>query len=168
MKKTSIISIVSLLLLSCVAQAAETEIAGPRGGKLLANDPPRAEFFVEKDRTVSITFYDAEMKPVPPTGQRAIVYADAKQGRAKLELEKKGDVLVSKTPLPEGDGYNVMVRLQSSPDARVQNFKINYRTESCPKCKLAEYACICPPQKEHGHEHKPGEEEHGHDDDHQH
>jgi len=162
MKITSVIPIVSSLALACGVQAAENKIAGPKGGKLLANDPPRAEFIVEKDHTVSITFYGADMKPVPPTDQSAVVYADAREGRAKLEFEKKGDALVSKTPLPAGDGYNVMVQLKSKPDAKSQNFKISYHSEQCEQCKLAEYACICPPEKEHGHEHKPGEKEHKH------
>ena len=168
MKKVLFITLASSVGLALIVQAAEKKVAGPKGGKLLENDPPRAEFFVEKDHTVSIAFYGPDMKPVPPNEQSAIVYADAKQGRAKLEFEKKGDALVSTTPLPPGDGYNVMVQLKSKPDAKAQNFKINYHTEQCEKCKLAEYACICPPETEHGHEHKPGEKEHKHDDGHRH
>ncbi len=88
------------------------------------------------------------------TTQSVVVYADAKSGRAKLELEKKGDVLVSKTPVPEGDGYNVMVQLKSSSDAKPRNVKISYHTEPCDKCKMAEYACICPPGEKHDHDEK--------------
>lgn len=128
--------------------------AGPKGGKILNEDPPRAEFFVEKDHTVTISFYGADMKAVPATTQTAVVYADAKSGRAKLDFEKKGDVLVSKSPLPEGDGYNVMVQLKASPDAKAQNIKVNYHTEKCDKCKMAEYACICPPGEKHDHDEK--------------
>jgi hypothetical protein len=144
------------------ALAAEKNEAGPKGGRLLDNESPRAEFFVEKDHTVTITFYGADMKPVPVGDQTAVIWADAKSGRVKLETERKGDALVSKTPLPEGDGYNVIVQLKSKPDAKAENFKITYHTEQCDKCKMAEYACICPPEKEHAHDHKPGEKEHKH------
>ena len=152
----SLVLIVALAVgLAAPAFAEEKKATpGPKGGKMLNDDPPRAEFFVEKDNTVTITFYEADMKPTPATSQTAVVYADAKSGRTKLEFEKKGDVLVSKTPLPPGDGYNVMVQLKSSPDAKSQNTKISYHTELCSECKLAEYACICPPGKEHGHDDK--------------
>ena len=158
----------SLALIAAVAMAFavpslaqdKKPIPGPKGGKILNEDAPRAEFFVEKDHTVTIYFYGSDMTPVPVTTQTAIVYADAKSGRAKLELEKKGDALVSKTPLPEGDGYNVMVQLKATPDAKSQNTKISYHTEPCGECKMAEYACICPPEKGHGEgkdAHKEGE-----------
>lgn len=164
MKATSRLILASAVaaLAASPALAAEKKEAGPKGGRLLDNESPRAEFFVEKDRKVTLTFYSADLKPVAATTQSTVVYADAKSGRAKLEFEKKGDALVSKTPLPEGDGYNVMVQIKSKSDAKAQNFKINYHTEACPECKRAEYACICPPEKEHGHEHKPGEKEHPH------
>lgn len=149
------------------AKAAEQKpTAGPKGGKILNEDAPRAEFFVEKDHTVTISFYGADMKPVPAQDQTAVVYADAKSGRAKLDFEKKGDTLVSKTPLPEGDGYNVMVQLKSTPDAPAKNFKISYHTEACPECKHAEYACICPPGKKH--DHGQGEKAHKEGDGHKH
>ena len=158
------VSILVLLVFTSPVQAAEEKkpLAGPKGGKLLENQPPRAEFYVEKDHKVAITFYDENLKPVPVAEQTAVVWADAKDGRKKLEFEKKENALVSTTPLPEGDGYNVMVQLKSKPDAKAENFKISYHTETCAGCKRAEYACICPPEKEHGHEHKPGEKEHRH------
>ena len=153
-------AIACTLALALTASAAETSkpIAGPKGGKLLQNDPPRAEFFVEKDRSVAITFYNDALKPVPATDQTAVIWADAKSGRVKLETEKKDGALISKQPLPEGEGYNVIVQLKPKPDAKAQSFKINYHTEACEKCKLAEYACICPPEAEHGHEHKGGDD----------
>ena len=123
--------------------AAEKKTGGPKGGRLLENDSPRAEFFVEKDRKVTITFYDKDLKPVPPGEQVVTVIAEAKKGKEKLEFEKRGDALVSKTPLPEGDGYSVVVQLKAKPDAKSQNFRIKYDTSTCEKCKRAEYACVC-------------------------
>ena len=83
--------------------------APPGGGRRLENTEPHAEFVVEKDRSVTINFYNHDMKPVAVTTQSVTVQADANDGKAKLEFEKKGDSLVSKTKLPEGDGYNVIV-----------------------------------------------------------
>ena len=155
---TLIATLVVGATLSAVA-ADQKPTAGPKGGKILNEDAPRAEFFVEKDNTVTLTFYGADMKPVAATTQSAVVYADAKSGRAKLDFEKKGDALVSKTPLPEGDGYNVMVQLKTSPDAKAQNIKVNYHTEKCDKCNMAEYACICPPGEAHDHDKKDAHKE---------
>jgi hypothetical protein len=126
-----------------VANAAPKITPGPKGGKLLENTAPRAEFFVEKDRKVTITFYDEKLKPVPAGEQTATVIAQAKQGKQTLEFEKKDGALVSKTALPEGDGYLVVVQLQAKPDTKSQNFRIQYDTHTCGGCKLAEYACTC-------------------------
>lgn len=126
------------------ASAAEKKlIGGPKGGRLLENTEPRAEFFVEKDHTVTVTFYDANLKPVPAADQSVSVVADAKGGKTKLDFEKKGDVLVSKSKLPEGDGYNVVVQFKKTADAKPQNFRIKFDQKTCGECKRPEYACIC-------------------------
>lgn len=129
-------------LLSAVA-AEKKIIGGPQGGRLLDGTNPRAEFFVEKDHTVTIAFYDANLKPTPVTTQSAAVIAEAKTGKAKLAFVKKGDALVSESPLPEGDGYNVVVQMKQSADAKPQNFRIKFDESICNECKRAEYACIC-------------------------
>jgi len=123
--------------------ADKKTVGGPKGGKLLENEAPRAEFFVEKDRTVTITFYDAKLKPVPATEQVVTAIAEAKSGKAKLEFEKKGDVLVSKSKLPEGDGYTIVVQFKPKPDGFTKNFRIAYDEGKCGGCKRAEYACTC-------------------------
>ena len=93
------------LALPAVAQDKHDHkhLVTPKGGKLLDETEPHAEFVVEKDRSVTINFYNDEMKPVAVTTQTVTVQADAKDGKVKLEFEKKGDTLVSKTKLPEGD-----------------------------------------------------------------
>lgn len=117
--------------------------AAPKGGRLLEKTEPHAEFVVEKDRSVTINFYNEEMKPVPATTQTITVQAAAPSGRAKIEFEKKGDSLVSKTKLPEGDGYTVVVQFKQTPDAKPQNFRFKLDLAVCGECKQAEYACIC-------------------------
>lgn len=142
--KLKLIALAGLLCAGLfTATAAEKVQAGPKGGRLLEKTTPRAEFFVEKDRTVSITFYDASMKPVAPAEQTVTAVADAKGGKQKLEFEKKGDSLVSKTALPEGDGYTVVVQLAAKPGAKPQNFRIKYDAHTCGGCKRVEYACTC-------------------------
>ena len=118
-------------------------LGGPKGGRLLEKTEPKAEFFLEKDHTATITFYDASLKPLPATEQVVSVVAEAKDGKQKVEFEKKVDVLVSKGKLPEGDGYNVVVQFKQTAGAKPQNFRFKLDTQICDGCKRAEYACIC-------------------------
>ncbi|MFN7140206.1 MAG: hypothetical protein ACK4UN_12800, partial [Limisphaerales bacterium] len=123
--------------------ADKKHLGGPKGGRLLEKTEPKAEFYLEKDKTATITFYDANLKPVPAKDQAVTVIADAKGGKKSVEFEKKGDVLVSKTKLPEGDDYNVVVQLKQTADAKPQNFRFKLETYECGGCKRAEYACTC-------------------------
>jgi hypothetical protein len=126
-----------------LSAADKKVLAGPKGGRLLEKTEPRAEFYLEKDHTVTITFYDAALKPIPVAGQSVTVIADAKGGKAIVEFEKKGDVLASKSKLPEGDGYNLVVQFKPAAEAKPQNFRFKLDTHICDTCKRAEYACIC-------------------------
>ena len=47
------------------------------------------------------------------------VIADAKSGKETLQFEKKGDSLVSKTKLPEGNKAIVTSRRRTDVDARI-------------------------------------------------
>jgi hypothetical protein len=126
------------------ATAAEKKVpAGPKGGRLLEKTTPAAEFFLEKDHTATITFYDAALKPVAVGEQNVSVLADGKAGRTKVEFEKKGDVLVSQGKLPDGDGYNLVVQFKQNAHARPQNFRFALELHACGGCKRAEYACTC-------------------------
>jgi hypothetical protein len=129
--------------LMAASAADKKHLGGPKGGRLLEKTEPKAEFFLEKDHTATITFYDAALKPVPAGEQIVAVVAEAKDGKQKVEFEKKGDVLVSKGKLPEGDGYNVVVQFKEKADAKPQNFRFKLDTSECGSCKRAEYACTC-------------------------
>lgn len=131
------------LVLPTLAAEKHDPRATPKGGRLLEKTEPHAEFVVEKDRTVIIHFYDEALKPVPVTTQNVVVQADAKTGRAKLVFEKKGDSLVSKTALPEGEGYNVVVQFRQAPEARPRNFRFKLDLSMCGGCNRLEYGCIC-------------------------
>lgn len=133
----------SFVLPAFAAEKDHKHQATPKGGRLLDKTEPHAEFVVEKDRSVTINFYNEEMKPVAATTQTVTVIADVKDGKARLEFEKKGDSLVSKTKLPEGDGYNVVVQFKQTADAKPVNLRFKLDMHTCGECKRAEYACTC-------------------------
>lgn len=116
---------------------------GPKGGRWLEKTEPRAEFLLEPDHSVTITFYDAALKPVAASTQSVTIIAAAERGKATVEFEKKGDVLASKTKLPAGDGYTVVVQFKLSADAKPQNFRFKLDTHPCRGCQRPEYACTC-------------------------
>jgi hypothetical protein len=119
------------------------KLGGPKGGRLLENTSPRAEFFVEKDNTVTVTFYDDSMKPVAAMDQNVTVIADANGEKTQLEFEKKSSVLVSKGALPEVEDLNLVVQFRQSAEAKPLNFRFALEKGMCDVCKRAEYACIC-------------------------
>ena len=145
MKAIHLITLAGILCagLFTAMAAGKKELAGPKGGRLFEKTAPAAEFFVEKDHTVTITFYDAALKPVAAGEQSVTVLADGKAGKTRIEFEKKGDLLVSKGKLPDGDGYNVVVQFKQTAAARPQNFRFGLDLHTCGGCKRAEYACIC-------------------------
>lgn len=125
------------------ALADKTVKAGPRKGCVLELAGQNAEFFVEKDRTISIAFYDAAMKAQPAAAQVVTATAEAPAGKKKLEFTKKGGLLVSSAPLPEGEGYQVVVQVKTTADAKSKNFRIPLVLHTCKGCSNPEYACIC-------------------------
>lgn len=143
-KMTSKITLITCLLIAPMLPLFAAKITpGPKGGRLLENESPRAEFFIEKDRSITITFYDNDLKPIPVSDQIVNIIAEPKTGKIKIPFEKKGDVLVSKSPLPEGEDYNLIVQIQGSSQAKPQNFRILLNQKPCAKCHRPEYACIC-------------------------
>ena len=143
MKLKNAIVLAAALGLAASLTAAEKIVAGPKGGKLLETSAQKTEFFVNKDRKVEINFYDAALKPIAPGAQVVTVTAEPKSGRQQLEFDKTATGFVSKTKLPEGDPYRVVVQLRDNADARPQNFRVEFNLEKCGECKLSEYACIC-------------------------
>lgn len=141
--RLNLIAIALITGMLTVIGAEKKVEAGPNGGRLLEKTQPKAEFLVEKDRTVRIAFFDAALKPVTAAAQNVTVIADAKSGKTRLDFERKGDVLVSKSKLPEGDGYPVVVQFKQDAEARPQNFRFTLELHTCGGCKRAEYACTC-------------------------
>lgn len=141
---SKLLTLVGLLCASILTSAAADKkpLAGPKGGRLLEKTEPHAEFVVEKDRSITINFYNAELKPVAATTQNVTVIATAKD-KTTIEFEQKGDALVSKTKLPEGEGYTVVVQFKQTADAKPQNLRFKLELHTCGECKRAEYACTC-------------------------
>ena len=118
-------------------------IPGPKGGRILTTEAPHAEFFVEKDHSAVVTFYDAALKPVAPGDQVVNAVVETKSGKGKIEFANTPTGFVSKTLLPEGDDYNIVVQIRASADAKLKNFRVYYEDKFCEECKRPEYACIC-------------------------
>jgi hypothetical protein len=131
-----------VLATSAVAFAAKP-LAGPKGGKILTAEAPHVEFFVEKDRTVTVTFYDANLKPVAATGPVITGVAEAKTGKVGLEFAVKGGALVSNVALPSGNDYPVVLQVRETASARPKVYRVSFNSTTCGECKRAEYACIC-------------------------
>lgn len=150
MKTLSRLIIVASILFVASSVYAETPhghehsaAGGPKGGRLLENTNPHAEFFVEKDLSVTISFYDEDLKPVAAADQTVSVIAEVDGKKTTLDFEKKGDVLVSKGPLPKEKPLNLVVRFKQTSDAKANNFRFAYEDAICGECKHAEYACTC-------------------------
>lgn len=136
-------ALLALFLLIPLAYGAP-KIVGPKGGRVLEGTKPKAEFFIEKDRKVSIIFYDDALKQIVPAGEQVVTaVAEAKDGKKTLEFEKKDGVLVSKTALPEGEGYNIVVQVRDNATAKPKNFRVKLETHNCGGCSRQEYACTC-------------------------
>ena len=153
MKNVRKIILSSLALFATVVVFAAKPIPGPKGGKILTAEAPHVEFFVEEDRSVTVSFYDKDLNPVAPSGQVVSGIAEAKTGRVTLAFAARDGALTSTTPLPEGDGYRVVVQVRDTADARPTNYRIDFHDESCGGCQRAEYACICEDGHGHGHSH---------------
>ena len=140
----TLLHLITLLALATTSAFADAKVkAGPRKGLILDLGGKQAEFFVEKDRSISIAVYDAALKAQPATTEVITATAEAPSGKAKIAFEVKDGKLVSTTKLPEGEGYQVVVQAKSTPDAKTKNFRIKLELHTCKECGNAEYACTC-------------------------
>ncbi len=140
----TLLNILIIAALATTSAFADAKVkAGPRKGLLLELGGKSAEFFVEKDRSISIAVCDSAMKAQPASTEVITATAEAPSGKVKIEFEKKGDLLVSKTKLPEGEGYQVVLQAKATPEAKTKNFRIKLQLYTCKECGNPEYACTC-------------------------
>ena len=137
------LALLALTVLESPAAAAKGIEAGPKGGRLLEKSTPRAEFLLEKDRTVSVFFYNEKLEPVPAGTQVVTVIASPPGGKVQLQFERRGDRLTSRGRMPDGEGYGVVVQLRDRPESRPNHFRFKLETHSCAECRRPEYACTC-------------------------
>lgn len=143
MKTILNLTFLSIATVTCATALVGKPIAGPKGGRLLETDDAKTEFFVTADRRVEINFYDSTLKPVDPGAQTVAVTAEPASGKVKLDMEKTAMGYLSKTALPAGEPYRVVVQARATPDARPRNFRLDLNLATCGECQKAEYACIC-------------------------
>ena len=127
----------------CATALGAKPIAGPKTGRILTSEAPHVEFLVQPDRTVLVSFYDKDLKPVAPASQVVTATAEAKTGKVNLSFTAKDGALISSAPLPDGDGYRIVVQVRDSAQAKPKNYRLEFHDEVCGECKRAEYACIC-------------------------
>ncbi len=140
----TLLNILVIAALATTSAFADAKVkAGPRKGLLLELGGKQAEFFVEKDRSISIAMYDAALKAQAASTEVITATAEAPSGKVKIDFEKKGDFLVSKTKLPEGEGYQVVLQAKATPEAKTKNFRIKLELHTCKECGNPEYACTC-------------------------
>jgi len=143
MKSLRHLLFVSLALLLPAAALSAKPIPGPKGGRIVTTAAPHIELFVSPDHTAVVSFYDAELKPVAPGAQLVTAVAEAPSGKVTLAFAAKDGALVSTAPLPEGEGYRIVLQVRDDAQARPKNYRVEFHAEKCGSCQLAEYACVC-------------------------
>lgn len=121
------------------ASASETPQVGPNGGRILPGSPT-AEFWITPERKIQITFLDSDYQPIPLSRQTARATAQLPGERLTLAFEPHENILLTTSPLPETDGYTIVVQLRSTPESRPSNHRIFFEDHLCSGCKLIEYA----------------------------
>lgn len=149
---TKLAALVIAMFVSAVALPGKP-ISGPKGGRIVTTDAPHLEFFLRKDRTVEVTFYDSELSPTAVGDRQVSAIAEVPAGRKKFDLVEKNGALVSSVPLPGGDGYTVVLQVRESATARPKNYRFVLHEEVCAECNRAEYACTCGEGDHEGHGH---------------
>lgn len=133
----------ALVLVLAPLAHAEKVVAGPKGGRVLDAVPAKAEFFVTADRRVEVVFYDGSLKAVEPGSQVVAVTAEAPGGRVVLEMERTAGGFASRSALPDGAPYRVVVQIRAAPGEKPQNFRIDLNLGVCGSCSRPEYGCTC-------------------------
>lgn len=128
-------------------------VAGPNGGRVLTGVEPHLEFFVNKDRTVTITALDDNNKAAKITSQSVSIIAGKRSNPTRLNFTEKDGVLISDGKLPEGNDFPVVVQIRTAEGAKKVNAKFNVNLADCPSCDYKEYACACAHGDHEGHDH---------------
>jgi hypothetical protein len=136
---------------------------GPNGGRIVEGDNFKLEFFVTDDRKVQISFLNDHGEVVSPKDQIVSLVGGNRADPTRLQFEANGNVLLSKSALPDLKNMPAIPNVKASSGAEPARERFNINMSTCSECSLHEYACICGHEEEakHGHSHGP-------DADHQH
>jgi len=133
--------IVAGMLLFVSAQAKL--VAGPGGGKIVGEAPDRAEVLISDDGVVTVSFLDDQGQAAAIGSRSVSLFALLESGRQEVTLNTDGDKLVSAAPLPQPEGYTLVVQIRATADAKPVNARLQFITHVCGGCSLKEYACTC-------------------------
>lgn len=125
------------------SQAQAPKKAGPGGGRVITSTDPGFEFLVQPDRTIVLTFLDAQRQPIALQKQSATAIGGDRSNPTRFTFSKKGETLVSDQPLPEGHRVPIIVSVKATPEAKSVTEKFTVDLAVCPSCQYQEYACIC-------------------------
>lgn len=120
----------------------------PHGGRLIIVGDLQLEFYVTPERVAEVRFLDHDMQEMTKEVAHIQVVTQAASGSQKFDLVPKAAVFVSEKALPEGDPYNIVLRVKRTVDSGFENVRFVYNVFVCGGCNLAEYACTC-----EGHDH---------------
>ncbi len=134
---------------------------GPNGGRLVVGDDFNLEFFVKENRRVQISFLDKSGAVVSPSNQTVSLIGGDRSNPTNLQFEKSGEVLLSKSALPDIRNMPAILNVIASEGAKPVRERFNINMSTCSECSLHEYACICGhEQQKEGHSHGPGADHH--------
>lgn len=141
-KFTWAIAMATVLVLS-LSNVYAVMVAGPNGGKIVGTAPDRAEVVIKDDGVLVVRFLD-DQNQVVTIGDRSVkLFAQLESGRQEIMLQAEEQTLVSTLPLPQPEGYTLVVQIRSSAEAQPVNARIQYISHVCGGCSLKEYACTC-------------------------
>lgn len=121
----------------------EKKEGGPNGGRIITSVDPRVEFLINDDRSIQLTFLDAESHAIAPSGQVISLISGDRSNPTMIAFMPKANALVSTQSLPEGNAVPVVLQIKSSPSAETIREKFNANLSECPTCDYQEYACVC-------------------------
>ena len=154
--------IIALIIASLTFATAAEKIKAPNGGRIIDAVTPHAEFVVTADKKIEVRFLDDTGKVIAPADQVVTVTMGDRAAPTKLAFTKDGDKLVSDKVVPEGKELPVVLQIKTTPDAKAVTDRFNLNMETCPECKLSEYACSCDHATEKKTHKHTGGEDHAH------
>lgn len=125
------------------SQAEAPKKGGPGGGRIVTSTDPGFEFLVRPDRTIVVTFLNAQRQPIALQKQSVTAIGGERSNPTRFTFSKKGETLVSDQPLPEGNRVPIIVSVKTDAKAKTVTEKFTVDLAVCPSCQYQEYACIC-------------------------